>query len=197
MSGEGAERGRHRIGNRLQALSYQHRARCGARTHEPWSHGLSWSQLPNRLSHPGAPGQWSFSIVECVWVWGCWEVQQRWLKHISLPLWNSERTQTCSFCKGTCGSQGGSPQTHSVSSRQAALPALLCAGVPLPYISLSSFKPPSRPCSGVFRDNLPTTNIPPCHLPFLALFSLMALKICRSDIYYLLLHLLRASSLRL
>ena len=49
------ERGRHRIQSRLQAPSCQHRAQRGARTHEPWDHDLSWSQLLNRLSHPGTP----------------------------------------------------------------------------------------------------------------------------------------------
>ena len=34
MSRGGAERGRHRIQSRLQALGCQHRARCGAQTHE-------------------------------------------------------------------------------------------------------------------------------------------------------------------
>ena len=53
----GAERGRHRIRNRLQALSCQHRARCGARTHEPRDHDLSRCRTLNLLSHPGAPGQ--------------------------------------------------------------------------------------------------------------------------------------------
>ena len=52
--GRGRERGRHRIWSRLQALSCQHRARHGARTHEPYDHDLSWSQMLNRLSHPGA-----------------------------------------------------------------------------------------------------------------------------------------------
>ena len=33
--GRGRERGRHRIGNRFQALSHQPRARRGARTHGP------------------------------------------------------------------------------------------------------------------------------------------------------------------
>ena len=50
------KRGRHRIGNRLQALSGQHRARRGARTHGPRDHDLIWSQTLNRPSHPGAPG---------------------------------------------------------------------------------------------------------------------------------------------
>ena len=49
------ERGRHRIGNRLQALSCQPRARRGARTHGPQDHDLSRSRTPNRLSHPGTP----------------------------------------------------------------------------------------------------------------------------------------------
>ena len=39
--GMGRERGRHRIGNRLQALSCQHRARRGAQTHRPRDHDLS------------------------------------------------------------------------------------------------------------------------------------------------------------
>ena len=53
--GRGRERGRHRIWNRLQALSCQQTARRGARTHGPRDHDLSWSQPLNRLSHPGAP----------------------------------------------------------------------------------------------------------------------------------------------
>ena len=42
----GIERGRHRIQSKLQALSCQHRDRCGARTHRP---------RDRDLSHPGAP----------------------------------------------------------------------------------------------------------------------------------------------
>ena len=45
--GRGRERGRHRIRSRLQALSCQHRARRGARTHKPRDHDLSRSQSPN------------------------------------------------------------------------------------------------------------------------------------------------------
>ena len=41
MSREGAERGRHRIGSRLQALSHQSRARRGARTHGPRDRDLA------------------------------------------------------------------------------------------------------------------------------------------------------------
>ena len=53
--GKSRERGRHRIQIKLQALSCQHRARCGARTHKPLNHDLSWSQMLNQLSHPGTP----------------------------------------------------------------------------------------------------------------------------------------------
>ena len=53
--GRNRERGRHSIWSRLQALSWQHRARCGARTHTLWDHDLSQSQMLNGLSHPGAP----------------------------------------------------------------------------------------------------------------------------------------------
>ena len=67
-SGEGQrERGRHRIQSRFQALSCQHRAQCGARTHGPWDHDLSWSQKVNRLSHPGAPILAPFLNVFLFW----------------------------------------------------------------------------------------------------------------------------------
>ena len=62
MNRGGSERGRHRIWNRLQALSCQHRARCGARTHGPRDHDLSRSRPLNRLSQPGAPWSCSFRI---------------------------------------------------------------------------------------------------------------------------------------
>ena len=55
MNGGGSERGRHRIQNRLQAPSCQHRTRRGARTHGPRDRDLSRSWQLNRLSHPGAP----------------------------------------------------------------------------------------------------------------------------------------------
>ena len=49
------QRGRHRIQCRLQSLNCQHRARCGAQTHELWDHDLSQGRTLNRLSHPGTP----------------------------------------------------------------------------------------------------------------------------------------------
>ena len=53
QQGRGRERGRHRLWNRLQAPSCQHRAQCGAQTHELWNHDLSQSQALDQLSHPG------------------------------------------------------------------------------------------------------------------------------------------------
>ena len=43
----GRESGRHKTQSKLQALSYQHRAWCGAWTHELWEHDLNWSQTLN------------------------------------------------------------------------------------------------------------------------------------------------------
>ena len=60
MSSGRAERGRHRIESRLQALSHQHRAQCGARTHELRDGDLNLSQMLNRLSHPGALNKKNF-----------------------------------------------------------------------------------------------------------------------------------------
>ena len=45
--------------------SIQHRAGCGAQTHEPWDHDLSRSQSLSRLSHPGAPRFESFVSKSC------------------------------------------------------------------------------------------------------------------------------------
>ena len=52
--GRGREKESHRIWSRLQVPSCQHRAPCGARTHEPWDHDMSRSRMLNRWSHPGA-----------------------------------------------------------------------------------------------------------------------------------------------
>ena len=49
------ERGKDRLQSRLQALSCQHRAWCGAQTHKMQGHGLSRSRTPNLLSRSGAP----------------------------------------------------------------------------------------------------------------------------------------------
>ena len=46
-SERGTERGRHRIGSRLQALSCQRKARRGAQTHRPRDHDLSRRQMLN------------------------------------------------------------------------------------------------------------------------------------------------------
>ena len=46
---------RERDTSRLQALSHQYRARHRAWTHKRRDHDLSWSWMPNQVSHPGAP----------------------------------------------------------------------------------------------------------------------------------------------
>ena len=71
MSRGGAERGRHRVWSKLQALSRQHRARCGARTLRLRDHDLSRGRTLNRLSHPGAPAMTIFKedVVSSVWPW--------------------------------------------------------------------------------------------------------------------------------
>ena len=77
--GRSRERGRHRIWNRLQALSCQHRAQRRARTHGPRDHDLSWSRTFNRLSHPGTPNCCSFR-------WACLhEVRRGWLSQWKHP----------------------------------------------------------------------------------------------------------------
>ena len=53
-AGEGQREKETQIRSRLQALSYQHRARCGAQTQGPWDHDLSQSWKLNPLSHSDA-----------------------------------------------------------------------------------------------------------------------------------------------
>ena len=50
--GRGRQTGRQDL---KRAPCWQQRVWCGARTHKPWDHDLSWSQKLNQLSHPGAP----------------------------------------------------------------------------------------------------------------------------------------------
>ena len=66
------KRGRHRIWNRLQGLSCQHRAWCGARTHELWDHDLSRRWMLNCLSHPGRPCECIFLCLRSL-VWSLGE----------------------------------------------------------------------------------------------------------------------------
>ena len=71
----GAERkrGRHRSRSRLQALSCQHTARRGARTHEPWNHDLSQSRTLNQRSHPGCPS--AYYLLNETLTRGAWVAQ--------------------------------------------------------------------------------------------------------------------------
>ena len=54
-AGEGQREGETQNLKQAQALSCQHRARHGARTHRPRDRDLSRSRILNRLSHPGTP----------------------------------------------------------------------------------------------------------------------------------------------
>ena len=63
---EWAERGKHRIWNRLQVLSCQHRAQHVAWTQELWD-DLSQSGMLSPLSHPGAPQK----ILRCLSICIC------------------------------------------------------------------------------------------------------------------------------
>ena len=73
----GRNRGRHRIQSRLHALSCQHRARCGAGTHKLWDHDLSWSQMLNWLSHPGAP-----KLDHCLALYT--KMNSNWMKDLNM-----------------------------------------------------------------------------------------------------------------
>ena len=66
--GRGRERGRHRIGNRLQVLSHQPRARRGARTHGPRDRDLAEVR---RLTDCATQAPHGFSFVYTSW---CFQV---------------------------------------------------------------------------------------------------------------------------
>ena len=76
----GRERGKHRLQSRLQALSCQHRAGCGARTHKLWDHDVSQSWMLIWPSHPGTPKldflKWGASVMNSGWK-VIWSIEQR------------------------------------------------------------------------------------------------------------------------
>ena len=70
-----------RIRSSLRALSRQHRARRGTRTHDPWDRDLSWSQTLTRLSHSGAPVRFYVYVYLSMTLW-------LWLPHTFVcALW--------------------------------------------------------------------------------------------------------------
>ena len=98
------DRDKDRIWSKLQALSCQHRARCGARTHEPWDHDLSWSQTLHRLSHPGTLSVWLMISVQSM-IPGLWD----WSPHRALCwAWGLLEILSLSLCPTP-------PLTHSLS----------------------------------------------------------------------------------
>ena len=108
--GRGRERGRHRIRSRPQALSCQHRARHGARTHRPRDRDLSRSRTLNRLSHPGAPTPdqlkrrflrsaslyWGAQNIVVRDSWARLSIVTSWLHHfLAIRSWISQLTNAC------------------------------------------------------------------------------------------------------
>ena len=88
--GRGGERGRHRTGNRLQALSVWRSTRgSNSRTARSWP---GWSRTLNRLRHPGAPWQaffvWMLTLirVESVTLGSLNPVQTWFLGNQELPV---------------------------------------------------------------------------------------------------------------
>ena len=120
----GAERGRHRIGSRLQALSCQHRARHGARIHKVWDPDPSQSWSLNRLSHPGAP------LLELLFkiFWGTWVTQL--VKHLTLDFGSGHELAVCEFTPCI--------RLHADSAEPAWDPLSFPLSLPLPC-SLSLF----------------------------------------------------------
>ena len=110
--GEGQrERDTHRIWNRLQSLSCQHRAQRGAPTHELWDHDLSQSWMLNRLSHPGSPGKFGlimfclWFLCLCLWVGLAWNFSlKKFFLNIYLFLRDRERQ---SMSRGGAEREGG------------------------------------------------------------------------------------------
>ena len=84
----GRERGRHRIWSRLQALSWQYGAWCGAQTREPWDYELSWSWTLNWLSHPGSPITFLIVTGFCpLWILWCRTFYfHSWFAHIFIKI---------------------------------------------------------------------------------------------------------------
>ena len=90
--GRGRERMRHRIRSRLQALSCQHRVRCGTWTHERWDHDLSPSWTLNRLSHSGVPEIFFFFNLEELGAF--WGRESTAFNRVSKEIVNSSRADT-------------------------------------------------------------------------------------------------------
>ena len=76
--GRGRERGRHRIGNRLQALSHQPRAWRGARTHGPRDRDLA--EVGRSTDCATQVPHYSFLVISSKLLlmgWGTWRLEGR------------------------------------------------------------------------------------------------------------------------
>ena len=104
LSVNSTEGGRHRIWSRLQALSCQHRAPCGAWTHELRDHDLSRSRTLNRLSHPGAPSYLFLREYEQ----GRGTERER----------ENPKQALCCQCRAWCGAQSHELWDHDLSQNQ-------------------------------------------------------------------------------
>ena len=104
QQGRSQERGEQRIWNRLQALSCQHRAWCGASTHEPRDHALSIAVgMLNWLSHPGAPRLRDSLVKFGRVLFGHWSISSlRWSLFSSVSLVSLMRTWSKGCCSRTC-----------------------------------------------------------------------------------------------
>ena len=110
--GRDRERGRHRFWSGPQALSCQHRAPRGARTHEPWNHELSQSLKLNRLSHPGAQRLFlkeQASLQRCTSIYYNFKKLHHWRKDVAgkgiknkRGTWMVRNNVENSSCNGEC-----------------------------------------------------------------------------------------------
>ena len=116
MNRGGSERGRHRIWNRLQALSCQHRAWHGARTHGLLDHDL------NQLSHPAPP--WFFFFIKKIFLfltficfWDREHEQGRGRERGRHRIWSRLQALSCQH-RAQGGDGTHEPQDHDLSWNQ-------------------------------------------------------------------------------
>ena len=145
--------------DRKQALCWQQRAWCGARTHKPWYHDLSRMLMLNRLSYPGAPTHLEFlnspsSLGIQVYEYLPNSRKTIWLPKLDVILNtnNNDLFWRCTMLKHTKKSQKVTTfQSHEphlpalaafLSGHQDTLFSCLVAAVPAVFL-LFFFSPPA------------------------------------------------------